>query len=83
MTSTEQGQTLSDIQTIADLRERVAELEGALKPFANEARLWPDFQRDDLALGCRPLPSWETAPITLGDLRRAAALSPIQMKEGE
>ncbi|MGO4673014.1 hypothetical protein AB4Z40_08950 [Bosea sp. 2YAB26] len=59
---------------------RVAELEGALKPFAREADEWHEDVPDDYRILCAE-PGAETANhgaesvFTIGDLRRARALS--------
>ena len=59
---------------------RVAELEGALKPFAREADEWHEDVPDDYRILCAE-PGAETANhgaesvFTIGDLRRARALT--------
>ena len=63
--------------------ERVRVLEGALKPFADEAALWADMWADDFhpiqdtSVSCsqcgESMEKPERARFTIGDLRRARA----------
>ena len=61
---------------LAAAKARIAELEEALRPFAEESKEWNKFAPDSLApyIGAECEVEQETAKFTVGDLRRADKL---------